>query len=378
MTVTRVIIVGGGITGSVLALDLQQRGITPMLIEISPTWEASGHGITLQGNLLRVLRRVGVADEIIGGGFPYHGFATRTASGELIEQVNAPPLGGPSLPPSTGAMRPFVQEVLSRAVHAAGIEVRLGTRVTAFRDRPGCIEVTLSDGTVDTFDLLVGADGAHSSIRPMLGIDACPAPIGMSIWRVVARRPADVMQTNLFLGGPHYVAGLCPVSPSHMYGYLVDEDIRRSRTEGAPFHEILRERLDGYGGWWEEVRRSVGPDSAIDYRSLELMLVDDPWYRGHAIIIGDAAHVCPPMLAQGAAMGAEDAAVLGDCLATEGDLPTLLSTFMARRMPRVRMVVDTSMGVARREMAGQIAATETEANLEQMMADAMVTLSKAP
>jgi 2-polyprenyl-6-methoxyphenol hydroxylase-like FAD-dependent oxidoreductase len=378
MSVAKVIIVGGGITGSVLALDLRRRGITPLLVEISPTWEALGHGITLQGNLLRVLQRVGVADEILEGGFPYTGFATRTASGELIEQVDFPPLGGPSLPPAAGVMRSFVQEVLSKAVYAAGIEVRLGTSVTAFENRADCIEVTLSDGTVDTFDLLVGSDGVHSSIRPMLGIDASPEPIGISIWRVVAPRPPDVVQTNLFFGGPRHVAGLCPISDSHMYGYLVDDDVRRSRTEGAPFHEILRERLGGYGAWWDGVRACLGTASAIDYRSLELMLVDDPWYRGRAIIIGDAAHVCPPMLAQGAAMGAEDAAVLAECLDTDAAVSTMLSMFMARRLPRIRMVVDTSMEVARREMAGHLAATETEVNLEQMMADVMVTLTEAP
>jgi 2-polyprenyl-6-methoxyphenol hydroxylase-like FAD-dependent oxidoreductase len=212
----------------------------------------------------------------------------------------------------------------------------------------------------------------------MLGIAATPEPVGMSIWRVVAPRPADVVETNLFFGGPRYVAGLCPVSETHMYGYLVDENIRRPRGVGRPYHEVLRERLEGYGGWWPQIRAELGPESTIDYRSLELMMVEGPWYRGRAIIIGDAVHVCPPMLAQGAAMGAEDALVLAECLDAEGDLEGILEAFMRRRLPRVRMVVDTTMEVARREMGGHQTSHEGEIDLEQVMANAMLALTETP
>ena len=136
--------------------------------------------------------------------------------------------------------------------------------------------------------------------------------------------------------------------------------------------------MAGYGSWWETIRAGVGPGSSIDYRSLELLLVDDPWFRGRSIVIGDAAHVCPPMLAQGAAMGAEDAVVLAECLDLDVDVPEMFSRFMARRLPRVRMVVDLSMEVARRELQGATAASETEENVEKTMAEAMLMLCEAP
>ena len=378
MSVKKVVIIGGGITGSVLALDLKQRGIRPILVEISPSWDALGHGITIQGNLLRAFQRVGVAQAIIDGGFPYDGFATRAPDGTLLDSVDSVPLGGPDLPPSVGALRSFVQSVLSRAVVAAGIEVRLGTTVTSITDVDDGVEAVLSDGTVERADVLVGADGVRSCVRPMLGIQATPAPVGMAIWRVVADRPDDLDRTNLFFGGPRYVAGLCPISSDQLYGYVVDEDVRRSRSEGPAFHEVLRERMTGYCSWWEAIRSGVGPGSSIDYRSLELMLVDDPWFRGRSIVIGDAAHVCPPMLAQGAAMGAEDAVVLAECLDLEVDVPEMFSRFMARRLPRVRKVVDLSMEVARRELHGATAASEIEENVERTMAEAMLMLCEAP
>jgi 2-polyprenyl-6-methoxyphenol hydroxylase-like FAD-dependent oxidoreductase len=377
MAVSRVVIVGAGITGSLLALSLEQRGITPVLVEITEDWSALGSGITVQGNLLRMLGTVGVADVVIAAGYPYPGFTTRRPDGEVIAHVTSPPLGGPDLPASVGAMRPSVQHALSRAIDARGIDVRLGTTVTEFVDGPDSVSVTFSDGTTDSFDLLVGADGVRSSIRPMLGIDTQPGSVGVAIWRVVAPRPAELTQTNLFFGGPHPVAGMCPVNEHQMYGYLLDEDVRRNRDD-EPFHELLSSRLESYGGMWDEVRATIGPESAIDYRSLDLMLVEDPWYRGRAIVIGDAAHICPPVLAQGAAMGAEDAVVLADCLDSDEEPSDQLAAFMARRMHRVKTVVDVSMEVTRREVAGHTAATDSEVNLEQVMESAMVMLSTAP
>ena len=75
-----------------------------------------------------------------------------------------------------------------------------------------------------------------------------------------------------------------------------------------------------------------------------------PWFRGGAIVIGDAAHACPPLIAQGAAMCAEDAVVLAELVA--GDLPPgqALAAFMRRRMPRVELVVRNSMQLVRWEM----------------------------
>ncbi len=72
-------------------------------------------------------------------------------------------------------------------------------------------------------------------------------------------------------------------------------------------------------------------------------MLPEPWNRGRAVLIGDAAHSCPPTLAQGAAQALEDAAVLAELLlsadAVDGDL---WHAFHARRVERARTVVDAS------------------------------------
>jgi 2-polyprenyl-6-methoxyphenol hydroxylase-like FAD-dependent oxidoreductase len=95
--------------------------------------------------------------------------------------------------------------------------------------------------------------------------------------------------------------------------------------------------------------RRLDPRSNVSHTRIEWLLVDDPWYRGRAIVIGDAAHACPPLIAQGAAMCAEDAVVLAE-LVTSQPIEQALPAFMARRLPRVELVVRNSMQLVRWEM----------------------------
>ena len=112
----------------------------------------------------------------------------------------------------------------------------------------------------------------------------------------------------------------------------------------------MYERSEGYGGKWGTIRETIGPGSNVSHTRIEWLLVDAPWYRGRAIVIGDAAHACPPLIAQGAAMCAEDAVVLAELVTSTLPLERALAAFMARRMPRVELVVRNSMLLVRWEM----------------------------
>jgi 2-polyprenyl-6-methoxyphenol hydroxylase-like FAD-dependent oxidoreductase len=144
--------------------------------------------------------------------------------------------------------------------------------------------------------------------------------------------------------------GYAPISPDRMYAYVLDEDRRLESYGDRPLHELMAERAEGYGGLWPAIRASMGPDTTIDYRSLDALLIDGPWYRGRVLVIGDAAHACPPMLAQGAAMAAEDAIVLSELIGEGHPADKVLALFTERRQDRAAMVVDNSVQLARWEV----------------------------
>jgi 2-polyprenyl-6-methoxyphenol hydroxylase-like FAD-dependent oxidoreductase len=299
---------------------------------------------------LRAFREVGVAGEVIGHGYPFDHLRLLNADGSLIADLPTPHTGGDDLPSTLGSLRASMQDVLCKAVYQAGVAVRLGLTVSELAQLGERVEVRFSDRSRGEFDLVVGADGIRSHTRRLLGIDVDPAPVGMTIWRIVSRRPEAMRCADVYYGGPHYKAGYSPISAEQCYAYLLDEDLHPSAFGDRPLGAVLRERSAGYGGLWGEVRETITDATPVDFRRIEYLLVPDPWYRGRAIVVGDAAHACPPLIAQGAAMCAEDATVLAELVTGDAPVEEALAEFMRRRMPRVRMVVENSLRLAEWEI----------------------------
>ena len=374
MTVSSVLVVGGGITGSMLAIALARRGVSVDLAEISPRWHGVGHGITVQGNLLAALDQVGVLGEVLDRGVPFNQLRMRQADGTLIAEVPTPRTGGAGLPATLGALRSDLQAVLCDHVYAAGVTVRLGLSVRAIAQDSRLAYVEFTDGSTGSYDLVVGADGIRSTVRAMLGVATTPQPTGMSIWRVVAERPPEMDCAEVYYGGPRYKAGYSPISADQCYAYVLDVDGVQRDFGAGPAWQLMYERSEGYGGTWGKVRETIGPGSSVSHTRIEWLLVDEPWHRGRAIVIGDAAHACPPLIAQGAAMCAEDAVVLAELVT--GGLPVeqALPAFMIRRMPRVELVVRNSMQLVRWETGAE---PHTEADVARTMSSTLGFLAAA-
>lgn len=369
MAVTRVLVVGAGITGSVAAVALAQRNIAVDLIERSPQWHGVGHGITLQGNALRALQQIGIAEEVMANGVGFDTIRICDVSGEVRTTVDTPPMGGASLPPSMGTMRSALQEALVKAVHGAGVNVVLGTTLVSVVEHENSITATLSDGHVADYDLIVGCDGIRSSTRELIGIDVVPRPVGMGIWRIVTERAPGMDCAELCYGGPRYKAGFAPISNDKCYAYLLDE-VLDPDADGRPRAQTFTERSAAYGGHWNGIRAGITDTSVIDYRVIEALLVDGDWHRGRVLLIGDAAHACPPLIAQGAAMCTEDAVALAESLAavTTEPLDEVLSDFARRRLERVGMVVRNSMQLVEWEIHPETPGADPAALMASSMA----------
>jgi 2-polyprenyl-6-methoxyphenol hydroxylase-like FAD-dependent oxidoreductase len=333
----RVLIVGGGIAGSALAILLRRGGVTVEIAEINPDVNALGSGITLQGNALRQLRDLGVWEQIEAVGYGFDVLGLRTPDGDLIAEVPDVRTGGPELPATLGMNRPELARILHEAVISAGATLRFGLTVESLTQTADQVDVTFRDGTTGSYDLVVGADGIRSHVRELIGIDTRPEPVGMGIWRVHTRRPESVERTDLIYGGVCYIAGYCPTSETEMYAYLVED----ARPKDAADPAEMRRLAESYGGVWKEIQEDLTDAARINYTWFESLLVPRPWNRGRVVLIGDAAHACPPTIAQGAAMCLEDAAVLAELILA--GRPDLFETFMDRRYDRVRAVVEASM-----------------------------------
>ncbi|WP_051819357.1 FAD-dependent oxidoreductase [Streptomyces sp. NRRL S-920] len=352
-----VLVVGGGTSGNALAVLLRRAGVAVDLVEVKADWNAtSGSGITLQGNALRVLREIGVWEQVSAQGFSGDGVTVAAPDGTEIFTQKDTRTGGDDLPAMVGMRRPALQGILMRAVRASGTRVRLGCTIETLAQDATGVDVSFTDGTSSRYDLVVAADGLNSRTRRLIGVTDEPAPTGMAIWRAPAPRPAGVTRAHITYGGPACIAGICPTGDTTVYAFLVERNRDRASIDPASYAARMRRLAEGYGGFWDEIRASLTDPAQVNYAWFDRHLVEGAWHRGRVVLVGDAAHGCPPTLAQGAAMSLEDVSVLAELLTPDdawGDsLESTLTAYRDRRMPRVRMVVDASVQIGRWQLDG--------------------------
>jgi 2-polyprenyl-6-methoxyphenol hydroxylase-like FAD-dependent oxidoreductase len=346
-TARSVLVVGGGIAGSAAANFLARAGVAVDLVEARSRGCAMGSGITLQGNALRVLRDLGVWDRVgtHGWGFDTLGIRACDEDASLLAELTEARPGGADLPATVGMERPVLAEILHDAAEAAGVKVRFETTVASLAQDATGVDIAFSDGSSGRYDVVIGADGVRSAVRRSLGIALETLPTGMGIWRLVCTRPESITRTDLYYGGAGYIAGYCPTGPNSMYAYIVEDAQDRAALTDTERLGTMRALAEHYHGPWDEIRDRLTDPDAVNYTKFETHVLAGAWNRGRVVLIGDAAHVCPPTLAQGGAQALEDAAVLSELLISRPVGEALWEEFTSRRLPRAKAVVDASVQI---------------------------------
>ncbi|WP_375386818.1 FAD-dependent monooxygenase [uncultured Amnibacterium sp.] len=338
------LVVGAGLAGCAAAILLAEGGVAVDLVETKPDASALGSGITLQGNALRVLRQLGVWSQVEANGYGFSVTGMRTPDGTVLVEMQDAHTGGPDLPSVMGMDRRVLARILMERVREVGATVRLGVAATDLQQDDDGVDVGFSDGSTGRYDVVIGADGIRSWTRRAVGIELETRLTGMGIWRIFGPRPASITHTDLYYGGEAYIAGYCPTGEDTQYAYLVEAG--QDRTTLSPEEQLATvvELASHYHGPWDEIRETLTDPSQINYTLFETHLLDPPWNRGRAVLVGDAAHVCPPTLAQGGAMALEDAAVIAELLLTRDQVDEHLWTaYTDRRHARAGEVVRASV-----------------------------------
>ncbi|MFJ8935086.1 FAD-dependent oxidoreductase [Streptomyces sp. NPDC102365] len=370
-----VLVIGGGAAGNTVTVLLRRAGLSVDLIEAKDDWNATaGSGITLQGNALRVLRELGVWDRVEASGFGFDAVGLTAPDGSVLHVAEDLRTGGDDLPATVGMRRPRLQQILIDAVRASGARVRLGATAASLEQDADGVSVLFGDGTEGRYDLVIAADGLGSTTRAAVGITERPEPTGMAIWRVAAPRPGGVTRTDLAYGGPSYIAGYCPTSDTTLYAYVVEANRDRASIPPESYADEMRRLASAYGGFWPEITAHITDPAKVNYTWFDRMLVEGSWHRGRVVLVGDAAHCCPPTLAQGAALSMEDAWVLAQLLTESPSWDdALFQRYYERRIARVRPVVEASVQIGRWQLDGV-----RDADVPALMGRTMTMLKELP
>ena len=316
------------------------------MFEQAPAFGEVGAGIQLSPNASRVLHRLGLAPRLEAlASLPEGAEFRHWRSGRPIAYA---PLGAGAHEaygfPYYHIHRGDLLRILVEAAQAnPRIALRPDAAVCGVAQNHGQVKLTVREAGAEAVysgDVLVGADGIHSTVRAgMFGADE-PTFTGNVAWRALVpagRLPADVLPP---------VAGVWWGPRRHFVHYLVRGGAlvncvcvveksgweREGWLERGERHELKAD----FAGWHRNIQTLI---DCMDADSLyRWALFDRPplpcWSDGAATLLGDACHPMLPFMAQGAGAAIEDAAVLATCLGRAGDIPTALKRYEALRRDR--------------------------------------------
>ena len=220
-----VLIVGAGIAGLALGRALRARGISAEIIERTTAWTPAGTGIYLPANGVRALQSLGIGDAVTSRSVRMTYQRILDNRGRLLAEVDLDAVWG-AVGPCVGMRRADLHSMLLDGAH--GVPLRLGTTVTALTESHDAVTVVFDDGVQREYDVVVGADGVHSTIRRLAFGSTPPNYVGQVSWRFLSEHTHGITNWTVMLDRRR--AFLTVPVPGGLYCYA---DLRCERIERA-------------------------------------------------------------------------------------------------------------------------------------------------
>ena len=359
-TIRTALVIGGGLAGPAAAMALAKAGIEPTIYEARAEGApVRGGGFNIASNGLDALAAIDALDATAGLGLPAPRLSFSGRGGRPLGTV-ATGLPAPGAQDTTSFKRHDLFAALQGEAARRGIETRYRKRLTGLDQASGSVTARFDDGTTATGDILVGADGIHSAVRPAID-PAAPAPryTGLVSFGGFAPNPGLTPEPGLWkmaFGKKAFFGWFVPDDTQAWWFISMPSDRPLGRDqilgEGLPvWSKRLAGLFEGENVPAAEIVAAQGDDIIVVGAEHDLPSVPT-WHRGRVIIVGDAAHAASTSSGQGASMAIEDAVILGQCLRDCAGPQDAFATFSGLRRDRVAKVVALGAKTASSKAAG--------------------------
>ncbi|MGV9725041.1 FAD-dependent monooxygenase [Nocardia beijingensis] len=346
MSGIRVLVAGASIAGPALAHWLHRRGAEVTVVERAPELRPGGQAVDARGVTREVIRRMGLDAAVRAARTETAGAHIVDADGKVLETYRVDDDGGDGFISEIEILRGDLSRVLYDDTRA-DVEYVFGDRIAGLTQDADGVDVAFDSGDRRRFDLVVGADGLHSSLRAMvfgprerfirhlghvLAFYSVPNEFGLDRWLI------DYQEAGRS-------AGLRPIQDATramaMFSFPAG-DFDVDYRDVAAQKRLLRERMAGMG--WLTSRILAHLDDTPDfYLDQVAQVVMDRWSHGRVGLLGDAAFSSSPMSGQGTGLALVGAYLLAGELAAAGWDPEAGFAGYERRM---RSFVEANQEIA--------------------------------
>ncbi|KAF4995574.1 hypothetical protein FDECE_12773 [Fusarium decemcellulare] len=364
MAPLKILICGGGCAGPALAHCLAGQGHKIVIVERFPALRASGAQIDLREQGIEVVKRMGLLDAVRANLVDEPGVSFVDSNGKTFATImaNTSGKGAQSLTSEYEIMRGDVVRLLYDATKD-DVEYVFNKTVESFEQDEKQVLAYFSDGTSDTFDILVGADGQGSRIRKAILPPDAPDPyrrlgVHNGYWFIPRIDTDDNIRRSYNCpGGRMIFRRSHNPTTTQVYFILKDDNPEISSIHRASVEqqkEFWAQRFRDAG--WETERFLEGMKTTENFYSQECLQVrTDTWYKNRVVLLGDAAHCPSPFSGMGTSGSFVGAYVLaGEITRNPDNLPLAFANYDKTLRPFVKEIQNVPLSLMK------LAAPETQ------------------
>jgi 2-polyprenyl-6-methoxyphenol hydroxylase-like FAD-dependent oxidoreductase len=329
------LISGGGIAGLTLAYWLHHHGLQPTIIEKAPHLRPEGYAIDFGGSGWDVAERMQIISALRERQVTVSQLVFKDETGRTLARLPMAAVQRAFQDKMIQSTRPDLEAILYDTIRDT-VPIRFGSSIQHIEQTPDDVGMIFADGSHERFDLLVGADGAHSNVRRLLFGDESQfaAYLGYYFATFIVPRLEGMEDGALMYQEPTRQVTIFPYRQKGHTALLAYRATDAGHIPNAQCKAMLEAHYQGAGWIIPQLIDSIADDTPLYFDSVTQIRMPR-WTEGRVTLVGDAAHCLTLISGQGASTAMGGAYILAEELGKTDDYRAAFAAYERRVRPFV-------------------------------------------